>query len=68
MNFSDSGSGFDVANAAGHVFNMYKRLHANAEGRGLRLFLVKEPIEAMGGRIEVTSHKGTGTTFMMWFK
>lgn len=38
----------------------------NEKGTGIGLMLSKEFIESNGGRIEVTSQVGLGTTFTMW--
>jgi PAS domain S-box-containing protein len=61
--FTDNGSGFDMFKAGSDVFQLYKRFHTNQRGRGIGLFLVKTHVEAMGGKIEVTSKVNIGTTF-----
>jgi signal transduction histidine kinase len=38
------------------------------EGKGLGLYLVKTQITAMGGRIEIDSEVGKGSTFRVYFK
>ncbi|MCC9167711.1 PAS domain-containing sensor histidine kinase [Pontibacter harenae] len=65
IRISDNGSGFDVEKAGNNLFKMYKRFHLGREGKGLGLFLVKTHVEAMGGRIEVSSRVGEGTTFII---
>ncbi|MGD0232662.1 MAG: HAMP domain-containing sensor histidine kinase [Syntrophorhabdales bacterium] len=39
--------------------------YAHVQGLGLGLFCVKALVEAMGGKIEVTSGEGRGTTFVV---
>lgn len=65
ISFSDNGSGFDLAKAGANVFQLYKRFHANRPGRGMGLFLVKAHVEALGGKIEVTSGVNLGTRFLI---
>lgn len=50
------------------IFNRYTRLHDNVEGTGVGLFIVKGMVEVMGGKIEVKSKEGEGTTFTVYFK
>ncbi|TXK29860.1 ATP-binding protein [Pontibacter qinzhouensis] len=50
------------------IFNRYTRLHDNVEGTGIGLFIVKGMVEDMGGRIEVESRVGEGTTFTVYFR
>ena len=61
--FADNGSGFDMFKAGSDIFQLYKRFHTNQRGRGIGLFLVKTHVEAMGGKIEVTSGVNFGTRF-----
>lgn len=61
---SDSGSGIDAANRA-KLFERYSRLeqHQGVEGTGLGLYVTKNIVDAHGGRIEIASELGVGTTF-----
>ncbi|WP_224997764.1 PAS domain S-box protein [Cesiribacter sp. SM1] len=68
ISLSDNGSGFDTESAGDKVFKLYKRFHANSDGRGIGLFLVKTHLDAMGGHIEVTSEVNVGTRFLIYFK
>lgn len=65
ITFSDNGSGFDQEKAGADVFKLYKRFHAQQAGRGMGLYLVKTHVEAMGGRIEVSSQVDVGTRFII---
>lgn len=65
ISFSDNGSGFDMFKAGSDVFQLYKRFHTNQRGRGIGLFLVKTHVEALGGKIEVTSGVDFGTRFLI---
>jgi chemotaxis protein histidine kinase CheA len=42
---------------------MYKTFHGNKDARGIGLFITKNQIESMGGRIEVESEINIGTKF-----
>ncbi|MFM8912725.1 MAG: sensor histidine kinase, partial [Flammeovirgaceae bacterium] len=59
----DNGLGLDVARFREKIFGMYKRFHAHTDGKGLGLFLVKLQSESLGGRVEVESKLGEGSTF-----
>lgn len=65
ISFADNGSGFDTARAGANVFQLYKRFHTTQPGRGMGLFLVKAHVEALGGKIEVTSGVNVGTRFLI---
>ena len=58
----DEGAGLD-ANERAQLFQPFKRLASDVPGTGLGLVVVKLLLEQMGGRIEVHSTKGRGTTF-----
>jgi len=47
---------------------MYKTFHSNKDARGIGLFITKNQIEAMGGKIDVESELNKGTTFKIWLK
>ena len=47
---------------------MYNTFHENKDSRGLGLFLIKNEIEAMQGKITVKSKLDLGTTFYLHFK
>ncbi|MHA6247403.1 PAS domain-containing sensor histidine kinase [Pontibacter sp. CAU 1760] len=66
LSFEDNGSGFNMKQASNHVFKLYKRFHKDRKGKGIGLYLVKAHVEAMGGHIEVVSHTGIGTKFLIF--
>lgn len=68
LNFIDNGLGIDLKKNGAKLFGMYKTFHRNPEARGIGLFITKNQIEAMGGKIEVTSEVGVGSTFTVYFK
>ena len=47
---------------------MYKTFHNHEDSRGIGLFITKNQIEAMGGKIEVESQVDKGSTFKVYFK
>jgi signal transduction histidine kinase len=47
---------------------LYKTFHKNPEARGIGLFITKNQVEAMGGKIQVTSEPGVGTIFTVSFE
>jgi signal transduction histidine kinase len=50
------------------LFTMFKRFHDHVEGSGIGLYMVKKIVENAGGRIEVESQVGVGSTFRVYFR
>lgn len=47
---------------------MFRRLHDHVEGSGIGLYMVKKMVDNAGGKIEVDSKVGVGSTFKVYFK
>ncbi len=58
----DNGVGLDLDKHGDRVFGLYKTFHGNADARGLGLFMTKNQVEAMGGKISIESEVSIGTT------
>ena len=67
LSISDNGLGLDLNKHKNSLFGMYKTFHKNQNARGIGLFITKNQVEAMGGRIEVISELNIGTTFKIYF-
>lgn len=66
LNFEDNGQGIDLTRHAEKLFGMYKTFHYHNDSRGVGLFITKNQIESMGGKIEVKSEVNIGTTFIVY--
>lgn len=67
LSVSDNGIGMDSSDEE-KIFGLFKRLHNHVEGTGIGLYIIKKIVEAAGGRIEVQSTIGKGSTFSVFFK
>lgn len=65
FSFTDNGLGLKEENQA-KMFTMFKRFHDHVEGTGVGLYIVKKVIDNAGGKIEVNSKEGEGTTFKIY--
>lgn len=63
---SDNGLGLDLQLYGSKLFGMYKTFHGNKDAKGIGLFITKNQVEALGGKIEVHSEVGKGTTFKVY--
>lgn len=66
--FQDNGLGIDLKIYGDKVFGMYKTFHKHDDARGVGLFITKNQIESMFGKIEIESEVNVGTTFKIYFK
>ncbi|UOQ79755.1 ATP-binding protein [Hymenobacter sp. 5414T-23] len=67
LQVQDNGLGLDVTKSH-RLFNMFQRFHDHVEGSGIGLYMVKKILENAGGRIEVESELGVGSTFSAYFR
>lgn len=67
LKISDNGKGIDLKLFKNKIFGMYKTFHHNKDAVGIGLFLTKNQIESLSGRITVESEVDKGTTFIIEF-
>ena len=62
---SDNGLGIDMARHGAKLFQMFARLHpeADVEGSGAGLYLTKKGVENLDGKLSVESEPGQGSVF-----
>lgn len=68
LEFTDNGLGFDSEKQKGKVFRLHQTFHDHSDSKGIGLYLVYNHIVSLGGRIEVESKVGEGTTFRIDFR
>ena len=68
LSVKDNGLGIDLEKYRNKIFGLYKVFHDHKEARGVGLFIVKNQVEAMGGKIEVNSQLNKGTNFKVYFR
>ena len=68
LSFADNGLGINLKRHGNKIFGMYKTFHKNKDAKGIGLFITKNQIEAMNGKIEVESTVNQGTTFKLYFE
>ncbi|WP_224997828.1 PAS domain S-box protein [Cesiribacter sp. SM1] len=50
------------------AFTLFNRMHKHIEGTGIGLFMINRIAENNGGKIEMESEEGKGTTFYVYLK
>ncbi len=68
LSIKDNGLGIDLKKYGAKLFGMYKTFHVHKDARGIGLFITKNQIEVMGGKIDVESEVDKGTTFKIYFR
>ena len=58
----------DLETIGRDLFKPFKRFNDNISGTGMGLYIVKNIIEQNGGKVNVTSKPGEGTTFYCYLK
>ncbi|GAB3011243.1 hypothetical protein GCM10027051_11870 [Niabella terrae] len=63
----DNGIGIDMEQNGQKLFGLFKTFTHNPDSKGIGLYITKNQVEAMGGRIEVESQPEKGSTFKIYF-
>ena len=66
IHFKDNGLGLNLEKNGHKLFRMYKTFHGNEDAKGIGLFITKNQLEAMDGKIEVESEVGQGSNFKIY--
>lgn len=64
----DNGLGIDMERFGDELFQMYKTFHCNENAIGIGLFITKNHIESLGGKVTVSSEVDVGTEFSIYFR
>ena len=68
LEVKDNGIGIDLVKNRDKLFGLYKTFSEKPNSRGVGLFITKNQIDAMNGRIEVESTPGKGSVFKVIFQ
>jgi PAS domain S-box-containing protein len=68
IKLSDNGIGIDLKKYENDIFGLYNTFHGNDNAEGIGLYITKNQIETLGGKISVKSKVGIGTTFTITIK
>ena len=68
LTIKDNGLGIDLDKFGDTLFAMYKTFHKNEDAIGIGLFITKNHIESLGGKVTVTSEVDVGTEFSVYLK
>ncbi|TDE51039.1 PAS domain-containing sensor histidine kinase [Flavobacterium sp. GT3P67] len=66
INFRDNGLGLNLKKNGHKLFGMNKTFHGNEDAKGIGLFITKNQLEAMDGKIEVESEERLGSNFKIY--
>ncbi|MEO7045970.1 MAG: hybrid sensor histidine kinase/response regulator, partial [Ferruginibacter sp.] len=67
LEYTDNGLGLDIKKFGKKLFGLNQTFHQNKERKGLGLFMIKNQIEAQGGKIKAESKENEGMKFIIEF-
>lgn len=67
LKIKDNGLGIDLKSNYSKLFTLNGTFHNHPDSRGVGLFITKNHIESIGGKIEVESKVNEGTCFSIYF-
>lgn len=68
IEIEDNGLGINLDLHKDKIFGLYKTFHNHKEAKGLGLYITKNQIEAMHGKVKVKSKINKGTIFSIYLK
>ena len=68
LEIEDNGIGINMQRNKDKVFGLYKTFSNNKDAKGIGLFITKNQVEAMGGKIEIESELNKGTIVRIFFR
>lgn len=68
LDVKDNGLGIDMEKHGNKIFGLYQRFHDSKDGKGLGLYIIKNQVEALEGKIAVESIVNKGTMFHVFLK
>ena len=66
FSITDNGLGIDLDLFGSKLFGMFQTFHQQPQSKGVGLFILKNQVEALQGKVEVESEVGQGTTFKIY--
>tara|TARA_R110002074_G_scaffold57077_2_gene140387 strand:+ start:12726 stop:14570 length:1845 start_codon:yes stop_codon:yes gene_type:complete len=67
LSIEDNGLGIDLKKFGNKIFGLYNTFHGHKDAKGIGLYITKNQIEAMNGKITVVSSPKQGSTFKIYF-
>ncbi|MEZ0369285.1 MAG: ATP-binding protein, partial [Candidatus Sericytochromatia bacterium] len=67
LEISDNGIGIDLDRHGQELFGLYHTFHTHPQARGIGLYLTRNQLESLGGRILAESTPGEGSRFIVCF-
>ena len=68
LKIEDNGLGINLEKDGNKLFTLNGTFHDHKDSRGVGLYITKNHVESIGGKIEVESEVGQGTSFSIYFK
>jgi len=68
LGVKDNGLGIDMKKYGDKLFQMYKTFHYNKDSIGIGLFITKNHIESLGGKVTAISEVDVGSKFSIYLK
>ena len=68
IHHQDNGIGIDLQKHGKNLFKPFVRFTQKAQGKGIGLHIINNMLQKNGGKVEVESEVGEGTTFKLYLK